>query len=98
MSLEKIPAILLVGYGIHMSMTVPTPWTPENERRGDDPVEVNWFGIFLKVSNFAASQTHQLTYQGRMLDVCNHRNLHHPGGNNEDHLVRRSYDSFVAKR
>jgi len=62
MSLEKIPAILLVGYGIHMSMTVPTPWTPKNERRGDGPVEVNWFGIFLKVSNFAASQTHQLTY------------------------------------
>jgi hypothetical protein len=98
MPLEKIPAILLVGYGIHMSMTVPTPWTPKNERRGDGPVEVNWFGIFLKVSNFAASQTYQLTYQGRMLDLCNHRNLHHPGGNNEDHLVKGSYNSLVAKR
>lgn len=43
MSLEKIPAILLVGLGIHVSLTAPTLPTPKNERRiGDGPVEVNW--------------------------------------------------------
>ena len=62
MPLEKIPAILLVGYGLHISVTVPAPSTPKNERVMEDaPVEADWFLIALQVNNFAASQTHQLT-------------------------------------
>ena len=61
MPLEKIPAILLVGYGVHISVTVPTPSTPKNERRRKEAVEVNWLVIVMQASNFAASQTHQLT-------------------------------------
>ena len=61
MPLEKIPAILLVGYGIHTSVTVPGPSTPKNERRTQDGVEINWLVIIMQVSNFTASQTRQLT-------------------------------------
>ena len=100
MPLEKIPAILLVGYGIHISVTVPRPWTPKNQRYTEDAVQVNWLVIVFQVSNFGASQKCQPTdlHQGRILDVCNHRTLHHCGGNNEGHLVKGSCDYLVAKR
>ena len=61
MPLEKIPAILLVGYGLRTSVTVPVPSTPKNERRMEDGVEMNWLAIVVQVSSFAASQTRQLT-------------------------------------
>jgi hypothetical protein len=71
MPLEKIPAILLVEYGIHLSLTPLTPPTPKNERRMEDaPVEPNWFAHFLKVSNFAVSQTHQLTFIKAVSWMC----------------------------
>ena len=61
MPLEKIPAILLVGYGLHTLVTVPAPSTPKNERlMRDGPVEVNRVLIAFQVNNFATSQTHQL--------------------------------------
>ena len=71
MPLEKIPAILLVGYGIQVSLTSLTPATPKNERRMENaPVEPNWFANFLKVSNFGASQTHQLTSIKAVSRIC----------------------------
>jgi len=70
MPLEKIPAILLVGYGVHISVTVPAPSTPKNERRTKDGVEMNWMGIIVQVSNFAASQTRQLTSNKATYWMC----------------------------
>ena len=52
MPLEKIPAILLTGIGIHISYTTPTPWTPKNERRVGDGVNINLAATFMKASNF----------------------------------------------
>ena len=71
MPLEKIPAILLVGYAVHISVTVPAPTTPKNERRTKDGVEMNWMGIIVQVSSsFAASQTRQLTYTKAGYSMC----------------------------
>jgi protein-S-isoprenylcysteine O-methyltransferase Ste14 len=76
MPLEKIPAILLVGYGVHISVTVPVRWTPKNERRNEDAVEINWLVIVMQVSNFAPSQTRQLTstkagnWMGAIIELC----------------------------
>ena len=67
MPLEKIPAILFVGYGIQVSLTSLTPATPKNERRMEN---ANWFANFLKVSNFGASQTHQLTSIKAVSRIC----------------------------
>jgi hypothetical protein len=43
MPLEKIPAILLGGLGIHVAVTAPTPPTSKHETKsGDGPVDINW--------------------------------------------------------
>jgi len=99
--LEKIPAILVIGLGIHISLTAPTPPTPKNERRiGDGPVDINWLARVMKASSFLHPKYTKVTNlpQGRVLDVCNHRALHHCGGNNfRVHLVKASYRPPVAK-
>ena len=51
--LEKMPAILITGIGIHISYTTPTPLTPKNERRMGDPVSIKWGTVFMKASDFA---------------------------------------------
>ena len=53
MPLEKIPAILLTGIGIHIAYTPPTPLTPKNERRMGDPVSIKWGAMFMKASDLA---------------------------------------------
>jgi hypothetical protein len=59
MPLEKIPAILLVGLGIHISLTAPTPPTPKDERRIEDgPVDINWLARVMKAGNFPVPQIH----------------------------------------
>ena len=55
MPLERIPAILLVGLAIHISLTAPTPPTPKNERRiGDGLAEINWLVRVIKASHLVA--------------------------------------------
>jgi len=54
MPLQKIPALLLIGLGIHVTMTAPTPPTPKNERRRDDLVDINSVTWVMKASNLLA--------------------------------------------
>jgi len=54
MPLEKVPAILLSGIGLYISLTAPTPSKPKNERRiGDGLVEAQWLVGTIKVSKCA---------------------------------------------
>jgi len=58
MPLEKIPAILLSGIGMHISSTAPTPSKSKNERRvGDGLVEAQWLLGTIKVSECAVRIT-----------------------------------------
>jgi len=51
MPLEKIPAILLSGVGVYISLTTPTPSKPKNERRVKEGlVEAQWLVGTIKVS------------------------------------------------
>ena len=103
MPLEKIPAILLIGLGIHISLTPPTPPIPKNEQRiGDGPVDINWLVRVIKASNLATFQRYEKSLtspQGRILDSYNHRTLHRSSGNEARvHLVKGSYGVLVAER
>ena len=100
MPLEKIPAILLIGLGIHIALTETTPPTPKNERRIGEGLDINLLMRVMKASSFLHPKYTKVTNlpQGWVLDVCNHRALHHCGGNNVGvHLVKSSYRSPVTK-
>ena len=102
MPLEKIPAILLGGLGIHVAVTAPTPPTPKNERKiRDGPVDINWVARGMKASSFLLPKYTEVTNvsQGYVLDDCSHRALRHCGGGNDVrvHLAKASCGSPVAK-
>lgn len=64
MALEKIPAALLIGLAINISVTkAPIPPTPKNERRMEDgvPTGIKWSIWIQKASDLAAPQSHEMT-------------------------------------